>query len=218
MGLETATSIADLNAGWPLGLDSVTQGDNHLRVIKAVLKAIFPGAGGQGLASPLNVTEAEFNALAGVTGNIESRLTAATFPAGTVMPFYQAAAPTGWTLVTANHDYMMRVVNSGGGTSGGSDSPILNNKVASHTHNASGTSTGIAGAHTHTVTPGQVIAPNYGGAGNIYGGTGSVEVATITTGSSGDHSHDLGALTISENTGAANWTPKYLNIILCSKN
>lgn len=43
------------------------------------------------------------------------------FPAGTVQPFYQNAAPTGWTIVSSLNDYGLRIVSSGGGvTSGGS--------------------------------------------------------------------------------------------------
>lgn len=38
MGLETGTSIAALNALWPLGSDPRSQGDDHLRLIKSVLK------------------------------------------------------------------------------------------------------------------------------------------------------------------------------------
>jgi microcystin-dependent protein len=39
MGLETATTIEELNENWPLGSDTLTDGDGHLRLIKSVLKA-----------------------------------------------------------------------------------------------------------------------------------------------------------------------------------
>lgn len=38
MGLETGDTIAALNASWPLGTDNVSQGDDHLRLIKSVCK------------------------------------------------------------------------------------------------------------------------------------------------------------------------------------
>ena len=38
MPLETTTTIAGLNALWPLGSDSKGQGDDHLRLIKSVLQ------------------------------------------------------------------------------------------------------------------------------------------------------------------------------------
>lgn len=47
MGLETATSIAALNSAWPLGTDLKSQGDDHIRLIKRVLKSdVVPKAGG----------------------------------------------------------------------------------------------------------------------------------------------------------------------------
>lgn len=39
MGLETATTIEELNDTWPLGSDNRSQGDDHIRLIKSVLKA-----------------------------------------------------------------------------------------------------------------------------------------------------------------------------------
>lgn len=39
MGLETGNTIADLNANWPLGSDPKAQGDDHIRLIKKILKA-----------------------------------------------------------------------------------------------------------------------------------------------------------------------------------
>jgi len=53
MGLETATTIAELNALWPLGSDPKSQGDDHLRLIKSVMQndALSKALGGtvQGL-------------------------------------------------------------------------------------------------------------------------------------------------------------------------
>jgi hypothetical protein len=43
MGIETGSYINDLDADWPLATDNVSDGDNHLRLIKKVLKASFPG-------------------------------------------------------------------------------------------------------------------------------------------------------------------------------
>lgn len=42
MGIESATYITDLNVLNPLGSDDAKEGDNHLRLIKAVLKGSFP--------------------------------------------------------------------------------------------------------------------------------------------------------------------------------
>ena len=43
-----------------------------------------------------------------------------TIPSGTVMAFFQAAAPTGWTQVTTHNNKALRVVSGAGGGSGGS--------------------------------------------------------------------------------------------------
>ncbi len=44
MGLESATTIQGLDASNPTGSDQKAQGDDHLRLIKAVLKSSFPNA------------------------------------------------------------------------------------------------------------------------------------------------------------------------------
>ena len=38
MGLETGDKISDLNPAWPLGSDPKSQGDDHLRLLKAVFQ------------------------------------------------------------------------------------------------------------------------------------------------------------------------------------
>ena len=43
MGIETGGFINDLDISWPLAGDDVSEGDNHLRLIKKVVKASFPG-------------------------------------------------------------------------------------------------------------------------------------------------------------------------------
>ncbi len=44
MSLEAGTYVSDLNAAQPPGTDQKKQGDDHLRLIKSVLKATFPNA------------------------------------------------------------------------------------------------------------------------------------------------------------------------------
>jgi len=38
MGLESGNTIASLNASWPLGSDKKSEGDDHLRLVKGVIK------------------------------------------------------------------------------------------------------------------------------------------------------------------------------------
>lgn len=47
MGLETATYLDDLNTANPTSTDPKAEGDDHLRLLKTVLKATFPGLAGR---------------------------------------------------------------------------------------------------------------------------------------------------------------------------
>lgn len=211
MPLEVASTIAELDDSYPLGGDPTNRGDDHLRLIKAVLKTQFPGSLGQGYDIPILTNETELNYLQGATSNIQNQIDALQLsvettlhaPSGTVMPFFQASAPTGWTQVVTHNDVMLRVVNTAGGGNGGTDSPILMNKVPSHTH-----TTVSAGAHTHFSND---ILYRYGGLGATDGGS-TISFSNVETTSNGAHTH-----TINANAGAANWTPKYINMIIASK-
>ena len=63
MGVESATYISQLVDTNPLVSDAVGQGDDHLRLIKAVLQAQFPNL----TAGAVNTTQTEMNLLDGVT-------------------------------------------------------------------------------------------------------------------------------------------------------
>lgn len=57
MGLEAATWLEDLNAANPVVGDNVSQGDNHIRLVKTVLQNQFTSLG----AAAVTVTAAEIN-------------------------------------------------------------------------------------------------------------------------------------------------------------
>ena len=143
MGLESTVNIAGLDSNWPISGDVVQEGDDHLKLIKSVLKNIFPGTGGAGFATPITATEAELNALTGITAAGVTKLMAITasaselnllagktlssgddvidnFPAGTKMVFVQAAAPSGWAIDATKNDRVLRVNSASGGAVGGS--------------------------------------------------------------------------------------------------
>lgn len=69
MGLEVGNFISDLVVTNPLSTDKRREGDNHLRLIKTVLKATFPNA-----SAAINPSVAEFNHLVGVTSAIQTQL------------------------------------------------------------------------------------------------------------------------------------------------
>ena len=64
MGLESATYISELDSANPLGTDRISQGDNHIRMIKAVLKNQFSGLSG---TTAVTTSGSEMNILDGVT-------------------------------------------------------------------------------------------------------------------------------------------------------
>jgi sRNA-binding regulator protein Hfq len=51
MGVENANGIHELNADAPLGTESISEGDNHIRVIKHAIKKTFPNVKGEVTAS-----------------------------------------------------------------------------------------------------------------------------------------------------------------------
>jgi hypothetical protein len=146
-------------------------------------------------------------------------------PAGTVILFYQAAAPTGWTQVTTQNDKALRVVSGTGGTTGGTTafSSVFTNQTVSTTISTSisGTtgattlSTSQIPSHTHSYT-----AVTGSGSGNAessgaysFGGA-----DTGATGGGGSHTHSFsGSGSGSGTSSAVTLNVQYINIIICSK-
>ena len=64
MGLETASYISELVAANPTATDPISQGDDHLRLIKSVLQTQFSGLSG---TTAVTSSGAELNILDGVT-------------------------------------------------------------------------------------------------------------------------------------------------------
>ena len=64
MGLETGTYIDSLNSSNPTATDAVSEGDDHIRLIKSTVKATFPN-----LSNAVTSTHTELNLLDGVTAN-----------------------------------------------------------------------------------------------------------------------------------------------------
>jgi len=213
MGLETGSTISSFITSNPTSSDPVNQGDDHLRLIKSVLKAQFPGAAGSGFATAITATEAEINALHGLTNFY--------FASGTRMPFAQAAAPTGWTQdITDNaNNRMLRVVNTAGNGVGGSDSPIVNSTtMVAHTHTFTGSA---LAAHTHTDSGHQHTGHNTpfynsgipGGGNNTTSTPGDTGVAyaQISSNSAGTPAGS------NSTTSGVSWTPRYIDMIICQK-
>jgi hypothetical protein len=90
-------------------------------------------------------------------------------PSGTVMVFYQAAAPTGWTKSTSNNDKALRVVSGSGGGTGGTHA-LSSPPSLAHTHTSA--------AHVHTI--------NHGHSNNL-----SAAAHTLSTSQIPSHTHTL---------------------------
>jgi hypothetical protein len=69
MALETGTYISDLVVTNPLQSDPKSQGDDHIRLIKATLKTTFPSITGS-----VTATHAELSYASGVTSAIQTQL------------------------------------------------------------------------------------------------------------------------------------------------
>jgi hypothetical protein len=194
----------------PVGAtDPKSQGDDHIRGIKNVILNTFPA-----ITGAVTATHTEMNLLHG--------LTTLPFPTGTKMVFFQAAAPTGWTQDVTNTDAALRVVATAGGGTGGTHgvssppSTAHTHTGPSHTHGGQTGETELAESqipsHTHTYT---YTAPGGGGY--------SAASSTGSAGSGGTHSHTGGGTTASgtgltSSTTPTAFAPKYIDVIVCSKN
>lgn len=154
MPLESGTTIAELDALNPTGLDNISQGDDHLRLIKNVLKQQFPGEAGQGFAIPITATETEINFLENMRSNVQDQIdglaagavTNLFAPEGTHMLFYDEVPPVGWTIVklrgmlvgVTNEEVDELIGTPLGGTQGGDPDADPVNLNLQHKHATKG--------------------------------------------------------------------------------
>lgn len=219
MPIETGVTISQLDRSWPLSNDPVLEGDDHLRLIKSVLKTQFPGANGNGFEKVIESTEDELNYSQGLTGNIQQQINAilsgGTLPAptGTVMLFQQAIPPVGWTQNVSNDDAMLRVVATTGGSSGGTDSPISFDFT--HTHETSFTTLTIdqIPAHSHEINF-ETREQDVGSSGTSLNSTQTpIEFTATSQTTGGGQGHNHG----DTDEFSANFSPKYVDVISATK-
>jgi microcystin-dependent protein len=145
MGLESGTYISDLVSNWPLATDKRREGDDHLRLIKQVLKNTFPNLNG-----PVTATPQELNALSSDLSAALAAVIPHLVPIRTVVMFSgtENLIPAGWKLCNGQTDANLGVL------------PDLRDKFVVgfssgkplfSTGGAASVSSGVAGAHTHTV-------------------------------------------------------------------
>ena len=85
MTIESVTYIDDLNSSYPAASDQKSEGDDHIRNIKAAIKATFPN-----IDAPVTADEVELNYLDGITSRELVAATGvnqgkATLPGGLLM-------------------------------------------------------------------------------------------------------------------------------------
>jgi hypothetical protein len=220
MGIESATSIATLDASWPLVGDKRSEGDDHLRLIKNVLKLMFPGAGGVGFATPITAKEVDLNAV---------------FTTGVKAAFYLAAAPTGWTIANPGTNYTLVSAAIGGTVTAGNGNIVTGcTLVPDHVHTQQGTFvSGLSTqslSHSHAINGGTVQTvfdaslfngvTTGGGSNNFIKGT---SIGTVNAASTDliahNHNVTISGFTSGNSSGnAGNWQPAYATVIIASKN
>jgi hypothetical protein len=176
MGLETATYVGDLVGTNPTGGDNPRLGDDHLRLIKDVLKNSFP-----------DLLSSAWDKLYPV-GSIYINATNTTNPDtllgfGTWVAFGGGKVPVGYTGADA-------LFNAGEKTGGSKNSVVV-----SHNH---GLFSGSAGSHTPTgvtdTEPDHLHSSHGHSSVNLDGGPFAMSGASVVagnTGSAGAHSHAL---------------------------
>lgn len=197
MPLESALYISELNVANPASTDSVAQADDHIRLIKAAIKATFPNVTG-----PVTATQAALNA---------------PIPTGIIVMWSGVSAPSGWALcdgtngtpdlrnrfvVAAGTTYPLNSV--GGTTTSSAAGGHTHTEAAAGSHNHTGATgdTALTSAqmpsHTHTWDGLSTSEDNNFTAGTRFlreGSTvnsGSFTVTTTATGEGATHNHSIG--------------------------
>lgn len=239
MSVESGDTISDLDSSWPLPGDFIQEGDDHLRLIKNVLKNQFQSGDGNGLGKPVTASADEMNHLSGQKSNIKENFDALTSdyrfnlyaPSGTRMMFVSSSVPVGWTKSTQFNDYMLRMVSGTGGGSGGNMTPTSFDVSHRHTTGDHQLTVFEMPNHTHPLRicdfnsgSDEREVRNYGGiqlhdlnptnVGFGFKGEASNTLGEQMSGYGGDGVHNHGDTSYLTKS----FTPRYLNTILGVKN
>jgi len=206
MTVESATYVSGLNANYPPGSDTISEGDDHLRLIKSVLKSTLPNADEAingvhtGTSAPSPNTSGQLWFDTSGTGDLKVRnkansafesvdTTTTALPAGVIALWHGSTAsiPSGWTLcdgTASTPDLRGQFIIGAGGSYAVAATAAVGNTGA-HT-----LTTSEMPAHVHdyksrgfTEASSGVGSQDYSDETTNYpGGTGS-------TGGGGSHSH-----------------------------
>jgi microcystin-dependent protein len=117
MSLETSTFISGLTETWPVTGDPKSQGDDHIRLIKAVLKNTFP-AGSKAFYFP---TTTAISGTITLTGADQNNIVEVTTTGGNVtvnLPATLGVGDKGWScdIVKVSNDANAAIVTPASGT------------------------------------------------------------------------------------------------------
>jgi microcystin-dependent protein len=216
MPLESASYINQLESANPASTDQLAQADDHLRLIKAVLKATFPN-----ITGPVTKTQDDLNQ-------------PFVMPAGTIVSWYgtEATIPTGWgkcdgstysrssgTGFITSPDLRDRTV-IGAGTIATQGQPVgqqnavdVTGPAGDHVHTVDGGShSHTGGVQGHALTVAELPAHSHfefvsnSGAYNTLKDNADQTPNTGATGSSSGSSYDMGSSTGRANVGKSSDT------------
>lgn len=241
----------------PPGSEAANNGDNRIREMKSDLEdalnaqspgdeSIFPGAD---TANPVyryrglkgstagRPAAGQYGLYANTTTKSLQRDSgsawediATLIDSGTVMVFYQAAAPTGWTKVVTQNDKALRVVSGSGGVASAGGQGLSNTITLAHSHTLPSHNHAMPHKHTSPVfsIAGQIATGN--GLTDWPYGTANVTASDVFVGAGAGGSATHPAMLTSEpsnaNTSDASPTMDsqltdvslaYIDVILCSK-
>lgn len=204
MALEAATYINNLVITNPDPFDTKSQGDDHMRLIKRVLKNTFPN-----ITGPITVGQDTINKLG--TDNILCFPGMIVMWSGTI-----ASIPAGWKLCNGVGNISNGVsipnltgrfvihadADTGGTYNRGSRGGSADSVVVAHSHAATATE---GGEHSHSTRFNNQsgVDGDYYGAGSLYSDGGGFD-----TGVGGAHGHKV-TVTSTGETGVGKNVPPY---------
>ncbi len=221
MPIESASFVNQLNQAYPAATDGVKEGDDHIRLVKKVLKDTFPnvGAAVTKTAAELNYMPREFP----IGGIIMWSGAIGSLPTNFVLCNGQTVARSDGAGNITTPDLRDRFIVGAGlgysvGATGGANGIFLTeSQLPPHNHNFGGSgTTSSAGSHSHTINdPGHshtylsidtagtgtmnVAGPSFG-----YGYTGSSQTGiSINANGSHTHSFSFGGTTANSGGGAS---------------
>jgi microcystin-dependent protein len=205
MALETGTYINSLVPANPASTDGLAQADDHIRLLKATIKATLPNVTGA-----ITATHTQINSLA----------SGAVVPSGGIIMWsgHTSTIPSGWHLCNGSNgtpDLTNRFVMGAGSsnelTTGGSNSRTLTtSNMPQHRHTFSDSATtSSAGNHSHSGSTNTTGAHSHssgwygprGATGSFVGfATNDPNYGNVNTGSAGNHSHTISTNTTGNHT------------------